>query len=200
MRLPAYGHPGTVHNFVAPSMGSNGAVSMTPGMSTRDLPGSGAPALSNVGARSGVSIYGPPATPATPWGHSSGPVTPGPLPPSALNPEEEEDEENDLDPQTVHNTRLNAVIGRAEGGYGQQAPGGRVVVSVEIMAGGKGMCQFVLCKCFDFQFCGFMFCIADYLQFAICTPNCSQTLIDFCPKCSGQIFSCIKLITLSIYK
>ncbi len=106
-------------------MGSNGAVSMTPGMSTRDLPGSGAPALSNVGARSGVSIYGPPATPATPWGHSSGPVTPGPLPPSALNPEEEEDEENDLDPQTVHNTRLNAVIGRAEGGYGQQAPGGR---------------------------------------------------------------------------
>lgn len=110
-----YAHPGPVHNFVSPVTRSNGAISMTPGMSTRDLPVSGASTLSNGGARSSASIYGPP------WGSG-----PGPLPPSALNPEEEDDEEHDLDPQTALNTRMNAGIGRAgTPSYGQPATGGR---------------------------------------------------------------------------
>ena len=118
---PTYGH-----QFISPVTRSNGATSMTPGMSTRDLPGSGASTLSNVGSRSGASIYGPPATPTMSWGLPSGPAAPGPLPPSALNPEEDDDEANDLDPQTALNTRMNAVIGRVgTPSYGQQATDGR---------------------------------------------------------------------------
>jgi hypothetical protein len=35
-----------------------------------------------------------------------------------LTPEDDEDDENDLDPQTVHNTMINASIGRSDTSVG----------------------------------------------------------------------------------
>jgi len=90
---------------------------MTPVAGSRTLPGLGVVPGANVGPRPGVSIYAPAPPPIVPpipmgntWGFSPGGVIPGPLPPSAPHPEE--DENDDVDSETALNTRINASIGK----------------------------------------------------------------------------------------
>jgi len=77
-----------------------------------------------VGPRSGVSIYAPAPPPIVPpipmgntWGFSPSAAIPGPLPPSAPHPEE--DENDDVDSETALNTRINASIGKRANPPGQ---------------------------------------------------------------------------------
>jgi hypothetical protein len=90
---------------------------MTPAITPRNLPPPGGLTGSNVGPRSGVSIYAPGPPPIVPpipmgntWGYSPGGVIPGPLPQSTPHPEE--DENDDVDSETALNTRMNANIGK----------------------------------------------------------------------------------------
>jgi hypothetical protein len=85
--------------------GASGPHSGSAGTS-HDLPGLRPPPFGNFALE---PTYGSLTIPST----SIWPYPPGPLPP-LLTPEDDEDEENDLDPQTAHNTMINASIGRSD--------------------------------------------------------------------------------------
>lgn len=105
-----------VSNRMGEAMGTptrvpgNGPV-MTPVMGTQDLSGSGLPPFRNYAPIPGMPTYAPPTmTSASAWRYP-----PGPLPPSAPSPEDDEDSANDCDLQTLHNTMINTTICRPVG-------------------------------------------------------------------------------------
>ena len=106
----AYGPPSIPTNRMGGAIGPRSGSAMTPGMTIHDFPVSGPPPFGNFAPR---PTYGPSTIPPT----SIWPYPPGSLPPS-LTPEDDEDEQNDLDPQTAHNTMINASIGRSDSPIG----------------------------------------------------------------------------------